>query len=112
MKNNVLDLGQITEAKVRSWAEKYEKKRDFYYYKECGSKIKQTTVYVSIHLKIFEPAHAGPGKVVHINYPYCPKCDGKIDYAQACYHVEIFEKSTILVEVSGILLNPGKAIES
>ena len=51
------------------------------------SRIKQTTCYVSIHLKIFEPSHAGPGRVLRKKYPYCPKCDGKIDYATACFHI-------------------------
>jgi len=109
LKKNVVDLGQITRETVRSWDEKYEKKGDFYHCKECGSRIKQTTVYVSVHLKLFEPAHAGPGRVFHINYPYCPKCDGKIDYAQACFHVEFIEHTTIVVEVGHLLLNPGEA---
>lgn len=109
MKNNVVDLGQITEGTVRSWLKKYEKKGDFYHCKECGSRIKQTTVYVSIHAKEFEPAHAVPGRVVHINYPYCPKCDGKIDYAQVCFHVENIWHTTVIVDVGHLLLNPGEA---
>jgi hypothetical protein len=109
VKNNVVDLGQITTEIVRSWNEKYEKKGDFYFCKVCGSRIKQTTVYVSIHLKLFEPLHTGPGRVVHINYPCCPKCDGKIDYARACFHVEPFKESVIVVDVGHLLLNPGEA---
>jgi DNA-directed RNA polymerase subunit RPC12/RpoP len=109
VKKNVVDLGQITRETVRSWDEKYEKKGDFYRCKECGSRIKQTTVYVSIHAKEFEPAHAGPGRVVKINYPYCPKCDGKIDYAQACYHVPIMKREVIVIDDVTLLLNPGEA---
>jgi len=84
---NVKELGKITEDIVYSWWKKYEKKEDGYYCKQCGSLIQQTTCYVSVHLKLFEPACAGPGKVIHINYPYCPKCDGEIDHATACFHI-------------------------
>ena len=102
----VVDLGQITTEIVRSWNEKYEKREDGYYCKECGSRIKQTTVHVSIHAKEFEPGHAGPGRVVHINYPYCPKCDGNIDYAQACFHVPIMRREVIIVETVPLMINP------
>jgi len=104
---NILELGQITEEIINGWAEKYEKRAKYHYCKKCGSRIKQTTCYVSIHFKEFKEC-AGPGRVVHINYPYCPKCDGKIDYAQACYHVEAFRRTVIVVDTVPILLNPGK----
>lgn len=97
---NVIQLGKITEKIINSWWQKYEKREDGYYCKDCGSKIQQTTCYVSIHLKIFEPACAGPGRVVNLNYPYCPKCDGEIDFAQACYHVAL-EKRILLGSYSG-----------
>ena len=83
----VIALGQITQEIVDSWLEKYDKGDDAFYCKECGSQIMQCTCHVSMHLKLFEPACAGPGEVKTINYPYCPKCDGKIEYAQACFHV-------------------------
>ena len=84
---NRLELGQITEETICNWKAKYEKREDGYYCKVCGSQILQTDCHVSIHLKIFEPTCAGPGKVITINYPYCPKCDGEIDYVQACFHI-------------------------
>lgn len=86
---NVIELGQIkiTEDTILKWMAKYEKKGADHYCKQCGSLIQQTTCYVSVHLKAFEPSHDGPGKVIHVNYPYCPKCDGEIDYATACFHI-------------------------
>jgi len=83
----VVALGQITEEIIGGWVEKYGKREDGYYCKQCGSRIEPTICYISIHLKIFEPSCLGPGKVIHATYPYCPKCDGEIDYAQACFHV-------------------------
>lgn len=83
----VISLGQITQAIVASWLKKYDERDGAFYCKECGSQIMQGTCYVSIHLKAFEPKCAGPGEVQNINYPYCPKCDGEIEYAQACFHV-------------------------
>lgn len=90
MKGNVVELGQITEEIINSWPEKYEKRAKYSYCKTCGSRIKQTTCHVSIHIKEFEPVCAGPGEVVKINYPYCPQCDGDIDYATACYHMTLW----------------------
>lgn len=89
--SKVIELGQITQEIIDSWPQKYEKREDGYYCKVCGSRIQETMCHVSIHLKLFEPAHAGPGRVIPINYPYCPKCDGKLDYATACYHVDSLE---------------------
>jgi len=83
----VIALGQITDEIINGWAERYDQRDGGLYCKECGSQIMQTTCYVSIHLKAFEPSCAGPGEVKRINYPFCPKCDGQIEYAQACYHV-------------------------
>lgn len=83
----VIALGQITQEIVDSWLKKYDKRDGDFYCKECGSQIMQCTCYVSIHLKLFEPECAGPGEVKNINYPYCPKCDGIIQSAQACFHV-------------------------
>jgi hypothetical protein len=84
-----IDLGQITDMDIDSWSGKYEyRENDGYYCPKCGSRILQVTCHVSIHLKIFEPQHAGPGRVVPLNYPTCPKCDGDIYLVRACYHVE------------------------
>ena len=84
----VRDLGQITEEIVATWEKKYEKRDDGFYCKNCDSQIKQVTCFVSIHLKAFEPKCAGPGRVSKINYPFCPKCDGELEYVRACYHVQ------------------------
>ncbi len=83
----VIHLGQITDEIIDGWAERFEKQDDGYYCRKCGSRVMQTTCYASIHLKIFEPACAGSGKVERINYPFCPKCDGDISYATACCHI-------------------------
>lgn len=83
----IKQLGQITEEIIDNWANQYEKRNGAYYCKKCGHQIMQCACHVSIHLKVFEPSCAGPGKVERINYPYCPKCDGDIEYAQACYHI-------------------------
>ncbi len=83
----VKELGQITEEIVSGWLTKYNKGGLKYFCKNCGWPIRQTTCYVSLHLRFFEPCHAGPGKVIKINYPYCPNCDGEIDYATACFHI-------------------------
>jgi hypothetical protein len=95
----VIELGQITEEIINSWVEKYERREDGYYCRTCGSRIQMTTCYVSIHLKLFEPACAGPGRVARIRYPYCPKCDGEIDFVRACYHVDL-DKRILLEKVS------------
>ncbi|GAI80065.1 unnamed protein product, partial [marine sediment metagenome] len=69
----VIHLGQITDeiidGWIDGWAERFEKRDGGHYCKECGSQVMQTTCYVSIHLKMFEPACAGSGKVEKINYP-------------------------------------------
>lgn len=88
----IKQLGQITNEIVAEWAKRYDHRNDGYYCKECGSQIRQTTCHVSIHLKEFEPTCAGPGEVRRINYPFCPKCDGEIEYAQACYHISVISQ--------------------
>ena len=73
----VLDLGQIDMETINAWGHQYKKTRKGFRCRQCRSLIRQTICYVSIHLKQFGSYHAGPGRVVRINYPYCPKCDGK-----------------------------------
>lgn len=81
-------LGQITDwnETIKGWEKQYDKRDDKYYCYKCGGLIKQTLCYVSIHLKIFEPTCAGPGKVLKINFPFCPNCDADLEYVTACYH--------------------------
>lgn len=107
--DNVVELGQISKQIIGAWWYKYEKTKKGFRCRKCRSQILQTTCHVSIHLKEFEPSCAGPGKVVKINYPYCPKCDGKIDYARACYHVPIMKREVIEIVNVTPLLNPGEA---
>jgi len=83
----VIHLGQITDEIIDSWTGRFEKRDEGSYCRKCGSQVMQTTCYVSIHLKLFDPACAGPGKVDRINYPFCPKCDGDISYVTACCHI-------------------------
>ncbi|GAI75898.1 unnamed protein product [marine sediment metagenome] len=103
----VKHLGQITDeiidGWIGGWAERFEKRDGGHYCKVCGSQVMQTTCYVSIHLKMFEPACVGSGKVEKINYPFCPKCDGDIDHVTACYHVEVMEDTEFRVEPHGTL---------
>jgi hypothetical protein len=106
--DKVAELGQISLQIIESWWFKYEKAKKGFRCQECHSRILQTTCHVSIHIKEFEPAHTGPGRVVKINYPYCPKCDGKLDYAQACYHVEVFKREAILIDTITLPINPEK----
>jgi len=98
-------LGQITDKIIEGWENQYDKRDDGdfccncggllppdrrgyqYYCVKCGSLIKKTLCYVSLHLKVFEPNCAGSGKVLKINFPYCPNCDGDLEYVTACYHV-------------------------
>ncbi|MBA7676652.1 hypothetical protein ES703_84896 [subsurface metagenome] len=94
----VLALGQITQETINGWAEKFERRDGGYYCRKCGSRTLRTNCHVSIHLKEFGPLCAGPGKVIKINYPYCPNCDGKIDYAQACFHVGIGEMVPAMIK--------------
>lgn len=93
----VLELGQITANTPFDWVAKYEQREDIYYCKQCGSRIKQTICYVSIHATEFEPVHAGSGRVIRVNFPYCPECDGKLDYVTACLHVPL--KRTVKIDV-------------
>lgn len=86
----VKHLGQITEETIAIWENKYEKRDGGFYCKNCGTQIKQVTCFVSIHLKAFEPKCAGDGRVCKINYPFCPKCDGELEYVTACYHIQSF----------------------
>jgi hypothetical protein len=104
-KTIVKELGQISDQIIRSWGNKYEKTEADFICSKCRSRILQTICYVSIHLKEFEPLHAGPGRVVKINYPYCPKCDGELDHATACFHVSL-SKSEVIDATP--ILNPGK----
>ena len=86
----VKHLGQITDEIIDNWAEQYEQRDGVFYCKKCGGQIRQVTCYVSIHIKEFEPKCAGPGKVGRIKFPFCPKCDGDIEYATACYHIPLW----------------------
>lgn len=89
MSGAILNIGRLNDNLINRWGAKFDKGEDgFFYCKVCGSEIMQTTCYVSIHTKLFEPQCVGSGRVEHINYPYCPKCDGSIDYVRACYHTE------------------------
>ena len=106
MKAKVKELGQLTEEIISNWQEKFEERETGYFCKVCGRKILQTTCYVSVHAIEFEPSHAGSGKVAHINYPYCPKCDGNIDHATACFHVSMLKEVTL--EGVVLLLSPGR----
>lgn len=83
----VIALGQIRREIVAGWEAHFEKRDDGYYCRKCGSQVMQATCYVSIHLRVFDPSCAGTGKVKTINYPFCPNCDGEIEYAQACFHL-------------------------
>lgn len=84
---NIIELGQITEDDISAWMSKYEKRENGYYCKRCGSRVRQTTCNVSIHLDIFELKHADYEKECHLKYPYCPVCDGAIHHATACFHI-------------------------
>jgi len=99
----VKNLGQITDEIIDGWAERFEKRDTGSYCRVCGSRVMQTTCYTSIHLKVFEPTCAGPGKVEKINYPFCPECDGDIDHVTACYHVEVIADTEFRVWPHGTL---------
>ena len=99
----VIALGQITQEIVDSWLKKYDEGDTAFYCKECGSQIMLSTCYVSMHLKGFEPACAGPGEVKKIYYPYCQKCDGEIESAQACFHVRAMNDEFRVVPHSMLL---------
>ncbi len=92
----VKHLGQITDEIIDNWAKEYEQRADGFHCRNCGSQIGQVTCHVSIHIKEFEPTCAGPGKVVPINFPFCPKCDGDIEYATACYHIPLWRSYVVL----------------
>jgi len=64
----------------------YEKTEDGYRCRTCGERIMQTTLYISIHIKEFKTC-AGPGRVLTVNFPYCPNCEGEPRTARACVHV-------------------------
>lgn len=83
---NIKELGKITEEIISTWWDEYQKVEHGYQCKTCGSAIQHTTCYVSLHATEFEPQHAGPGRVAHLTYPYCPQCDGKLEYVTACFH--------------------------
>lgn len=86
----VKELGQITDEIIDNWPKQYEQRLEVLYCKKCSGQIRQTTCFVSIHIKEFEPKHTGSGKVARLNFPFCPKCDGDIEYATACYHVPLW----------------------
>jgi len=81
-------LGQIDHQTMKSWPDQFTKRNGDFFCKKCGSQIGWVTCYVSIHLKIFEPECVGPGKVIKVNYPFCPKCDEGLEYVTACYHID------------------------
>ena len=80
-------LGRIDNNIIDSWGEEFEKRDGYFYCRKCGSQIMQTTCYMSIHDKLFEPKCVGGGEVRKVNCPYCLKCDGDIDYVTACCHI-------------------------
>ena len=75
-----LDVGVITDSKIKEWENKFDKKDDGFHCKKCDSVIQQTTCRASIHYK---PAgcfnYLGFGEVECLPYPYCPKCDEHIE---------------------------------
>jgi len=93
----VKHLGLITDEIIDGWEKRYNRINGQHYCQKCGSLIKQVTCYVSIHLKLFEPTCAGTGKVRKINYPFCPKCEGDIEYVTACYHVSLCQEERGIV---------------
>lgn len=83
----VKHIDQLTDEIIDSWKTQFNKGKDGYYCKTCGSPIMQTTCHVSIHTKLFPNICAGSGEVQQLNYPFCQSCDGKLEYVTACYHV-------------------------
>ncbi|MBA7503785.1 hypothetical protein ES706_02406 [subsurface metagenome] len=86
MKGKEIWLGEVTNEIVEKWSERFDKREDGYYCKKCGSQIMQTTCYVSVYFEEFRGRDAGSGEVRHVNYPYCPKCDGELEMARACVY--------------------------
>jgi hypothetical protein len=58
---------------------------DGYVCKQCSSIIKQTTLYISMHIKGFQEC-AGGGEVQNTNLAFCPNCEGQPQIARACIH--------------------------
>ena len=73
------------ETIARHISEEYEKLENGYTCKKCGSTIKQTTGYASMHSKEFDNCTGG-GEVKRFPLPYCPKCEGEPKRTQTCVH--------------------------
>jgi hypothetical protein len=65
----------------------------------CGSRIMSHTVFFSIHDAAFHDLCAGPGDVVRLGIPYCPKCEPKPDES-GCIHIDFESESMSLQDIA------------
>ncbi len=54
--------------------------------KTCGTVIRHTTCFVSIHEAAFGASRAGVGEVRHVPLPYCPHSEGEPKNTSTCVH--------------------------
>lgn len=83
-----MNQGDFEKAVAEHVAQCYDKKvTGEYVCKKCGSEIRQTTCYVSIHSSKFDDVCVGIGKVDQKPLPYCPICEGRPNNISTCVHV-------------------------
>lgn len=64
----------------------YNESGSGYECRNCGSVIRQMTCHVSVHNSPFKDACVGEGRVVYIQLPYCPDCEGMPQKFRSCVH--------------------------
>lgn len=68
-------------------AEHYTRVNSGYKCNACGEGIRSVTTYITLHLQVFSTC-AGPGQVVKVDLPYCPKCEPTPD-TFGCVHLPL-----------------------
>ena len=83
-----MDLDVLNAAIGQHITEHYEVNGDKRFVcKKDGSEIQQTTLYVSVHTKVFGDTCAGTGEVKNLPLPYCPECEGEPKNVFTCVHM-------------------------
>lgn len=62
---------------------------DQYHCRKCDARIEYARGEIAVHDRRF-PGCAGPGRVLDVPLPYCPKCEGPPTELRGCVHIRTF----------------------
>lgn len=100
---NRLTLSEFDKALTRHIETHYVIRDHEYHCRECGSQIEYATGDIAVHDRRF-PDCAGPGRVLNVPLPYCPKCEGSPTEVRGCVHVSTFAATARRKLLLGLLI--------